>query len=75
MQLRGRVGRDIDVGAARSRQPPNEMIDHAAIDAQSGRRGLVDHPQQRKFRKTAFGFRIAAADVAMHAGNQTWRIS
>ena len=30
--------------------------------------GLLDHPVERKFRETAFFFRIAAADIGVHAG-------
>src|ERR1700692_438192 len=30
--------------------------------------GLLDHPVEREFRKTAFFFRIAAADIGVHAG-------
>jgi hypothetical protein len=43
------------------------MIDHGTIDAKSGGCSLLDHPQQRKFRKATFYFRIAAAHICMHA--------
>src|ERR1700676_270168 len=59
MQLGGRARGDIDI-RVRSRLAPAEMIDHGLIDAESGRYRLFDHPQQRKFRKAAFRFRIAA---------------
>ena len=68
VQLGGRVRLDVDVGAARSRLTPAEMVDHGTIDTKPGGSGLLDHPQQWIFRKTALCFRIAAADVGVHAG-------
>ena len=68
MQLGGRARLDVDVGAARSRLTPAEMVDHGTIDTKPGGSGLLDHPQQWIFRRTASVFRIAAADVGVHAG-------
>src|SRR6266702_3872921 len=44
------------------------MIDHALIHPKAGYAYLLDHPQQRKFRKGALIFWIAAADIAVDAG-------
>src|ERR1700676_2298035 len=46
---------------------PKLVVDGLSIDGQAVRGGLADHPQQGIFRKSAFCFGIATADVGVNA--------
>src|ERR1700733_1633084 len=67
MQFGRRIGGDINVIAAGLRPAPDQVIDFGLIHRQARGASLVDHPGQREFGETAFGLRVAAADIAVHA--------
>ncbi len=62
------IGRDVVIRAVLSLYAPGELIDGAWIDLKATGHRLIDHPEQRIFRKSALGFGIAAADIGMDAG-------
>ena len=68
MQFRGGVRRHILMLRVEIRLAEDQMISQRDVDFQALSRGLVDQPGERKLRQTAFAFRIAAADVGVHAG-------
>ena len=67
VQVAAHVGHDIGERAALALDSPGELVDGGLVDLEAGFGRLVDHPEQRIFGKPAFLFRIATADIGMHA--------
>lgn len=63
-----RARTDIAEGTSPSLNTPRQLIDRSLIDDEAMRHGLLNHPDQRKLRQTAFLLWISAANIRMNAG-------